>query len=294
SATSCSAEAMRGIAALAAALASAGALAQGAPAFVVPLQCEIGKVCIVQNYVDRDPGPAARDYRCGFLAYDGHKGTDIRVIDAGAFRRGVAVVAAADGRVRAVRDAMPDVSVRALKEGTVAGREAGNSVVVDHGDGWETQYAHLRRHSVAVRAGDAVRRGQAIGLVGMSGATEFPHLHFEVRRGRETVDPFVGVDGGEACRPGARPLWTPEALATLAYAPTGVLGAGISGAPPVLGDWGIVGDGTVAFGKGSRAAVFWVQIWGARAGDREELRLVAPGGRVLAQRSTQVPRERAQ
>jgi peptidase M23-like protein len=279
---------------IAAAVISAGALAEDPPAFVLPLKCEIGRTCIVQNYVDRDPGPAARDYRCGYLTYDGHKGTDIRVIDADALRRGVSVIAAADGRVRAIRDSMPDVSVRALKQGAIAGREAGNSVAIDHGDGWETQYAHLRRHSVAVRPGDTVRRGQVIGAVGMSGETEFPHLHFEVRRGRETVDPFAGPDGGEPCRAGARALWTPDALATLAYTATGVLGAGISGETPVLGDWGIVGDGSVALGRASRSAVFWVQIYGARAGDVETLRLVAPGGRVLAERRDRVTRERAQ
>jgi peptidase M23-like protein len=273
---------------------SAGASAQEPPAFVVPLACAIGSACIVQNYVDRDPGPAAHDYRCGTLTYDGHTGTDIRVIDAEAFRRGVAVVAAAAGRVRAVRDGMADVSVRALREGVVAGREAGNSVAIDHGGGWETQYAHLRRHSVAVRPGDTVRRGQVIGRVGMSGETEFPHLHFEVRRGRERVDPFVGPEGGEPCGAGAHPLWTPEALAALAYTPTGVLGAGISSEPPVLGDWGVVGDGTVAFGPGAHAAVFWVQIYGAQAGDREELRLLAPGGRVLAGRHGRIPGARAQ
>jgi peptidase M23-like protein len=275
------------------AIAANGAFGED-PGFGVPLKCEIGKTCVVQNYVDRDSGRDAHDYRCGFLTYDGHKGTDIRVIDAAALRRGVSVVAAADGRVRAVRDGMPDVSVRALKKGVVAGREAGNSVAIEHGGGWETQYAHMRRHSVVVRPGDTVRRGQVIGVVGMSGETEFPHLHFEVRRDRQTVDPFVGPDGGEPCRAGAHPLWTPEALAALAYTATGVLGAGISGAQPVLGDWGIVGEGALALGRASRAAIFWVQIYGAQTDDVERLRLVAPDGRVLAERSTRIPGERAQ
>jgi hypothetical protein len=69
-------------------LSSWGAFAQGAPSFALPIDCEIGKSCVLQNYVDRDPGPGARDYRCGPLAYDGHKGTDIRVIDLPAFKRG--------------------------------------------------------------------------------------------------------------------------------------------------------------------------------------------------------------
>src|SRR3954464_1402100 len=97
-----------------------------APELALPIACDIGSSCIVQNYVDRDAGPAARDYRCGFLTYDGHKGTDIRVIDADALRRGVGVLAAAAGRVRAVRDGMADVTVNALKDSAVAGREAGN------------------------------------------------------------------------------------------------------------------------------------------------------------------------
>ena len=66
---------------------------QAAPVLSLPIACEIGAACIVQNYVDRDPGPAARDYHCGFLTYDGHKGTDIRVIDRARYKEGVAVVA---------------------------------------------------------------------------------------------------------------------------------------------------------------------------------------------------------
>lgn len=88
------------------------AVALGAPSLALPIGCEIGNTCIVQNYVDRAPGREARDYRCGLLAYDGHKGTDLRVIDAAVLERGVAVLAAAPGRVRAVRDGMQDVSVR--------------------------------------------------------------------------------------------------------------------------------------------------------------------------------------
>jgi len=119
-------------------------------------------------------------------------------------------------------------------------------------------------------------------------------LHFEVHRLGKAVDPFVGVDGSERCRAGAHPLWTPEALAALAYSATGVLGAGISGEPPTLGYWGIVGDGAVPFGPASGAVIFWVEIYGAQPGDREELRLVAPGGRVIAARRATIPGQRAQ
>ena len=279
---------------LVAALLPPVALAQRIPALAQPIDCRIGPACIVQNYVDHDPGTGARDYRCGFLSYDGHKGTDIRVIDAQAYKQGVAVLAAAPGRVRAVRDAMPDVSVRVLGKAAVAGREAGNSVVIEHGEGWETQYAHMRRGSVAVRAGDRVRRGQKLGLAGLSGHTEFPHLHFEVRWLGKTVDPFIGAGEAEPCKPGRDPLWQPQALLALEYTATGVLDADISGAPPALGDGNVDRERTAGFGPESKAAVFWVQIYGAQADDLEELRLIAPDGRVLAERRGRIERNRAQ
>ena len=47
----------------------------------LPVACEIGKVCNIQNYFDHDPGPARMDYACGRLGYDGHDGTDIRLPD---------------------------------------------------------------------------------------------------------------------------------------------------------------------------------------------------------------------
>jgi hypothetical protein len=269
------------------------AAALAAPSLAVPVECELGPVCVVQNYVDHDPGPAARDYRCGFLTYDGHKGTDIRVIDPEALGRGVAVLAAASGRVRAVRDGMPDVNVRAAGREAVAGREAGNSVVIEHGDGWETQYGHMRSGSVAVRAGDAVTAGQRLGVVGLSGYTEFPHLHFEVRHRGQTVDPFVGQDRAEECRLGRHPLWVRPALDALAYAATGVLGTAIAGGPPSLDDGG-VGGRSGRFTFESDAVVFWVQIYGAQANDLQEFRLVGPDGRLLAERKDRIVGNRAQ
>jgi hypothetical protein len=56
----------------------------------------------------------------------------------------------------------------------------GNYVILDHGHGVFSAYAHLRRDSARVRAGDKVRRGQAIAAVGNSGSSNFPHLHFQL------------------------------------------------------------------------------------------------------------------
>jgi murein DD-endopeptidase MepM/ murein hydrolase activator NlpD len=56
----------------------------------------------------------------------------------------------------------------------------GNYIVIDHGHGIFSAYAHLKRGSVSVRIGDTVRRGQPIAAIGNSGSSNFPHLHFQL------------------------------------------------------------------------------------------------------------------
>ena len=55
----------------------------------------------------------------------------------------------------------------------------GHQVLLDHGFGYKTRYAHMERVDVAV--GDTVRRGDTIGTVGNTGRSSGPHLHYEVR-----------------------------------------------------------------------------------------------------------------
>jgi murein DD-endopeptidase MepM/ murein hydrolase activator NlpD len=63
----------------------------------------------------------------------------------------------------------------------------GRVVIIEHGLGIETRYAHLRR--IHVEAGDFVPAGALVGEVGSSGRATGPHLHFEVRRGGDALDP---------------------------------------------------------------------------------------------------------
>jgi murein DD-endopeptidase MepM/ murein hydrolase activator NlpD len=63
----------------------------------------------------------------------------------------------------------------------------GLATIVDHGDGTATVYGH--QSAVAVKAGQAVRRGQAIGTVGHTGYATGDHLHFEVRVHGVPTDP---------------------------------------------------------------------------------------------------------
>ena len=64
----------------------------------------------------------------------------------------------------------------------------GNNIVVDHGYGYKTRYAHL--HSFSVKKGDKVKRGQEIGKMGNTGKSTAPHLHYEVIKNNKTVNPI--------------------------------------------------------------------------------------------------------
>ncbi len=95
-----------------------------------------------------------------------HHGLDI------ANHRGTPIIATADGRVASV------------------GRNSGlgRMVVLNHGYGFRTRYAHLSE--INVKRGQAVKRGDVIGLMGSTGYSTGPHLHYEVIRNGKTLNPL--------------------------------------------------------------------------------------------------------
>lgn len=263
------------------------------PRFDLPVACPADVGCIVRNFVDQDPGPNAGDWHCGRLTYDGHKGTDIRVPDGGAMARGITVLAPAPGVVLRLRDGMDDVSIRATGADAVKDREAGNSLIIDHGGGWETQYGHLREGSIVVKAGDRVDMGQSIALVGLSGNTEFTHLHFEIRHDGRPVDPYTGRAMDEGCG-GGTPLWTAAALVALAYREDAPFDAGF--AVERADQWAARAGAyaTMVLSAESPALVFWIDVLGHRTGDRQTIRLVGPDGAALAESADEVAETRIQ
>lgn len=243
-----------------------------------PLACTPGQDCWAVRFPDLDPGPGVRDWMCGTQTYDGHDGTDIAIPDLAAMRRGVPVLAAAPGVVRAVRDGMDDVRVDAIDPSRVAGRECGNGVLIEHGNGSETQYCHLRQGSIRVRPGDRVEAGTPLGLVGLSGNTNFPHLEVIVRHQGQTVDPFRGLGAAPGCGPGPAPLWSPEARAAISYEPVYVTKIGIASDRP---DWLVVQEGGLAeteLPATIPALVLWVEGYGLQADDLIRFAIVGPTG----------------
>ena len=267
--------------------AAAAAALPGSPKLDFPLACVIGRTCEIQHYVDRDSGPGVRDYRCGIQTYKAHNGVDIRLPDMIAQRRGVDVLAAAAGRVARVRDGVADISVRAPGAPSVANQECGNAVVIDHGSGWETQYCHMARGSVRVKPGDVVAAGAPVGQVGLSGNTEYPHLHLTVRHKGAVVDPFAPV-GDTGCAAQAD-IWTPAARAKMTYKLGSVLNAGFAGGP-VTPDQ-VESGGIAPPVRRASAVVAYVRAIGLQAGDEIELDLKGPDGTSLA-RNRAVPLDR--
>lgn len=86
--------------------------------------------------------------------------------------------------------------ILAAADGTVTevgfDRERGNYLVLDHGGGLTTLYAHCR--NVDVKEGDMVKAGEMVGAVGSTGMSTRPHLHFEVRQDGEAQNPVVYFD----------------------------------------------------------------------------------------------------
>jgi murein DD-endopeptidase MepM/ murein hydrolase activator NlpD len=61
-------------------------------------------------------------------------------------------------------------------------------VEIDHGNGFTTRYAHLSK--ILVKKGDTIATGDAVGKVGSSGRSTGPHLHYEVRRNGDPLNPL--------------------------------------------------------------------------------------------------------
>ena len=247
----------------------------------LPIACSVGQDCWIVNYVDDDPSAGRKDFMCLDMSYDGHKGTDFALPNLAAIEQNIPVLAAAPGRVVGTRNNMSDVSFREIGRDAIKDKECGNGVRIDHGDGWATQYCHMKQGSVLVSAGQEIERGQVLGAVGLSGMTEFPHLHLTVNKDGEVVDPFKGVDGGPECGPGATPLWQTDLQDVLTYRAPKLLDLGLASRSisKAEAEQGIPQSSPLP-AKGE-VLIVWMRIAGGRRGDRAEISITGPNGDVF-------------
>lgn len=208
--------------------ASGGGEAEPGSGLSWPIDCVPNETCSFLGYPDADKNGEAFD--CGRPGYLGHEGTDIAITEA-AMDAGVSVRAAADGVVWFVADGKfdrcPDANEpdcqnpRGLTPGAQTGTTvctelgpycqdgqgrcfwcfAGGNVVVILHEGqpgvFATRYDHLKKDSILVKPGEAVKRGQVIAQVGSAGNSTGPHLHFEVwgTSYYDVVEPWAGECG---------------------------------------------------------------------------------------------------
>ena len=128
----------------------------------------------------RGTGPTTRVVRRNFAAPQGGRRT--RSVRVSGFHLGADLTAPTGTPIHTVGDGVV----------SFAGRRGGygNLVIVDHGRGYQTYYAHLSKFEPGVRVGTAVSRGEVIGRVGSTGRSTAPHLHFETRKDSRYIDPY--------------------------------------------------------------------------------------------------------
>jgi len=152
----------------------------------------------ISNYVDLNPAypNMVLDYNCGNRSYDtaagyNHKGIDIITWPFSWFSMDhsyVKAVAAASGTIIGKSDGNPDRSC-SLNSNPV------NALYLQHTDGSIAWYLHFKKNSVTAKnVGDTVAQGEFIGLVGSSGSSTEPHLHFELYdAANKLMEPFQGM-----------------------------------------------------------------------------------------------------
>jgi hypothetical protein len=135
----------------------------------------------------------------------------------------------------------------------------------------------MKQGSIAAGKGQRVGKGTPLGQVGLSGQTEFPHVHLSVRHDGEDVDPFV-PDGIVQCgEPPAASLWQEP----VPYLPGGLIAAGIADRVPDFAEVKAGPPVPATMPAASPALVVWGYAYGVRAGDEMALDLAGPDGLLV-------------
>jgi len=105
---------------------------------------------------------------------------------------GKEIYAVANGTVVDASDTLPDIETIYSASGATIATAAGNYVIIDLGNKKYACYAHMVNGSVRVKKGDTVKEGQVLGLMGNSGNSDIPHLHFQIVT---DIPSFLGAEG---------------------------------------------------------------------------------------------------
>lgn len=244
-----------------------------------PVKCQINKDCWIINYVDDDPSGNWHDYKNGRETYEGHTGTDIAIKNISRMRQGVDIIAAAGGVVVATRDGMSDKNALVQDLEQLQNVACGNRVAIKHSGGWITDYCHMKKGSIKVKKGDLVTTGQKLGEIGLSGLTEFPHLHLNVQQNNQFIDPFTGA---ERYKQGYKnPLWGHQILQQLTYKPLVIYNVGVSNEIPTLLDIRNEKYKSSQISSNSNAILVWIDMFHVELGDSIDLLIKHQNGQFF-------------
>ena len=232
----------------------------------------------LRNFVDQDTTPdSIRDWNCGKQTYDGHKGVDITPYPYWYYKMDnnqVEVVAAAPGTIVAKADGNFDRNCLGFNGPLLPA----NYVVIRHQDGSTARYFHMKKNSVTSKAvGQTVVSGEYLGVVGSSGISTNPHLHFEVLKtssNSQYIDPF----GGTCNASNDSSLWINQ----LPYIDPGIMKVSVNTISPVLPECPETETPNEdSCFLGGESAKFYIFIRDQRAGTSAAMRILRQDGSVF-------------
>ena len=285
-------------------------------ALIPPVRCKIGRSCFITEYVDVTSNGLAHDYRCGPLSKNGAEETIFTATHQTHTKNNLDATASAGGRVQAVRAHISDtkntVTIQKEKEGDAKSRRSkrrrdlltqaeniktdpGNYIILEHNDGWRTEYRYLQQNSITLRPGDTVKAGQIIGKFGQTGGFHtggayFPRLGFKVTLDGKTVAPFIGLTQNPICKADAQPLrkvktdqalWHTSYHSDLTYIPVGILGMDIIDTAQGFPSNSVIRVHSSQFKEST--LIFWTSAFGVQVGDRILLELFHPHGALIGE-----------
>jgi len=256
----------------------------------IPIDCPEGETCWIVNHVDRDRSRSALDYKCGHVTKDRQRGTDFAIGSEKAIRRGIPVLASAPGVIVGVRNTEDDNFSGTQDKPPTGKLNCGNGVMIEHQEGWTTQYCHLRKGSVTAKKDQEVTGGQVIGAVGLSGKTDFPHLSFTVRHKKTIVDSFIGLEPSNECSLGAQQLWKSPNDPILSYRGPEIERGGFSDIRPNKEGSPPQNDARPVISRQTRAIYLWSDFIGLRPDDEIWFRVFAPAGDQIMEHSLSIKR----
>lgn len=246
------------------------------PFLQLPIQGNYGTDFIIVNYVDWEESVDILDHQCGNKTYNGHQGTDFMLRSFYTMDSGINVLAAADGIVTYIKEGLFD-----REKTSDVSKGFGNYIAIKHFNGFYSYYAHLAKNSVVVEVGDTVKAGDYIALVGSSGNSSDPHLHFELWYDSiQLVDPFKGICGN------SHSVWleTPDYDTSF-----NIWTSGLTNFIPTLDTLREELPKLNHFTKADESITYWSILYGVRKGDTLKINWYTPSGLLWFINSNEVP-----